>query len=59
MMDRELIKRLVDEHGRWFHEIELAPGIVVEIPRPRIVSAIDFDLKGGTVPGSGKRRDPT
>jgi len=28
MMDRELIKRLVDEHGRWFHEIELAPGIV-------------------------------
>jgi hypothetical protein len=39
--------------------IELAPGIVVEIPRPRIVSAIDFDLKGGTVPGSGKRRDPT
>ena len=27
-MDREEIERLVAEHGRWWHEIELAPGIV-------------------------------
>lgn len=26
--DPETIARLVREHGRWFHEIELAPGIV-------------------------------
>lgn len=27
-MDREEIERLVAEHGRWWHEIELAPGLV-------------------------------
>ena len=27
-MDRDEIARLVAEHGRWWHEIELAPGIV-------------------------------
>lgn len=27
-MDRASIERLVAAHGRWFHEIELAPGIV-------------------------------
>jgi tRNA (mo5U34)-methyltransferase len=26
--DREEIRRLIAEHGRWWHEIELAPGIV-------------------------------
>lgn len=26
--DPETIRRLVAEHGRWFHEIELAPGIL-------------------------------
>jgi tRNA (mo5U34)-methyltransferase len=26
--DREKIRELIDEHGRWWHEIELAPGIV-------------------------------
>ncbi len=36
--------------------IELAPGIIVEIPRPRIVSAIDFDLKSSTIPKTDKRR---
>lgn len=27
-MDRDEIRRLIAEHGRWWHEIELAPGIV-------------------------------
>jgi tRNA (mo5U34)-methyltransferase len=27
-MERDEIQRLVAEHGRWWHEIELAPGIV-------------------------------
>jgi len=27
-MDRDEIQRLVAEHGRWWHEIEVAPGIV-------------------------------
>ena len=22
------IRRLIEEHGRWWHEIELAPGVV-------------------------------
>ena len=26
--DRAEVQRLIDEHGRWWHEIELAPGIV-------------------------------
>ncbi len=26
--DRDTIQRLIDEHGRWFHEIELAPGLL-------------------------------
>lgn len=26
--DPETVRRLIREHGRWFHEIELAPGIV-------------------------------
>ncbi len=27
-MDSELVRKRIEEHGRWFHEIELAPGIV-------------------------------
>ena len=27
-MDRDEIQRLIAEHGRWWHEIEVAPGIV-------------------------------
>ena len=27
-MDRDEIERLIAEHGRWWHEIEVAPGIV-------------------------------
>lgn len=26
--DREVIRQLIAEHGRWWHEIELAPGII-------------------------------
>lgn len=28
IIDRETVQRRIEEHGRWFHEIELAPGIV-------------------------------